>query len=249
MKPADEPRPPELLEAEPESAADLPWRKILLLALAAGLLLAVVYFSPLRHYLGHLREVSDSIRGLGVLAPLVLTLSVAVLVAVGFPRLLFCVIAGMALGFWPGLLWTQLGTLLGNYAVFVLVHRGGGDWARRYLSKRGKLRNLVRGEGIAGVIIARQLPVPGLVVNLVCGLFCFRHRDYLLGTALGQLPAAVPCTLIGAGVLGASFQKSLGLIALAVVLAVAAWLGLKWFMRRQRSAGPAFPVEPPAQSG
>jgi hypothetical protein len=59
---------------------------------------ALVYLSPLRAWLGRLREISGQIRGLGVLAPLVVTASIAVLVALGCPRLVFCAIAGMALG-------------------------------------------------------------------------------------------------------------------------------------------------------
>jgi uncharacterized membrane protein YdjX (TVP38/TMEM64 family) len=204
----------------------------------------VVYLSPLREYLSRMQELSQSIRDFGPLAPLVLTLSVAVLVAVGFPRLLFCVLAGMALGFWSGLLWTQLGTLLGNYAVFVLSRHGGGDWARRYLSKRGRLHNLVHREGIPGVILARQLPVPGLIINLVCGLFPIRQRDYLIGTIIGQLPAAVPCTLIGAGLIKASFKQSLGAIALAVVFTVAVWLGLRWLLRRKTCKDSSLQSEP-----
>jgi uncharacterized membrane protein YdjX (TVP38/TMEM64 family) len=227
-------------EAAPSAPAlSLPWRKIILLGVAVAGLLAVVYFSPLRSYLGRVREVSDSIRGLGLLGPLVLCGSVAVLVAVGFPRLLFCVIAGTALGFWSGLLWTQLGTLVGNYAVFLLVRWHGRGWAERYLSKRGRLHSLIRQEGVTGVILARQVPVPGLLINLACGLLSLRHRDFLVGTLIGQLPAAIPCTLIGAGVLGASFGKSVGLIGLAVLVALLAWMGLRMVLRRT-------PTEPSA---
>jgi uncharacterized membrane protein YdjX (TVP38/TMEM64 family) len=218
-----------------DAVAGVPWRKLLGLALVVLTLLAVVYLSPLRAYLSRVREVSDSIKSLGLLGPLVLTGSVAVLVAVGFPRLLFCVIAGMALGFWSGLFWTQLGTLVGNYAVFLLVRLHGRGWAERYASKHGSLRGLVRRQGITGVILARQVPVPGLLVNVACGLLSLRHRDFLIGTAVGQLPEAVPCTLIGAGVIAASFRKSAGAIGLGLLLALLLWMGLKWFLRRGTS--------------
>jgi uncharacterized membrane protein YdjX (TVP38/TMEM64 family) len=204
------------------------------LALLVAVLLGIVYLSPLRDYLGRVRELSASIRGMGMLAPLVLTLSVAVLVGFGFPRLLFCVIAGMALGFWSGLLWTQLGTLLGNYALFLFARRWGGNWVRHYVARWGRLASLIHEDGITGVILARQLPVPGLLVNLGFGLMSIRHRDFLIGTAIGQLPEAIPCTLIGAGVVKATFGRSVGLIGLAVALALIAWLGLRWFLRRQR---------------
>ena len=107
--------------AEGSLCAKPPWRRITVLAAIVGVMLALVYLSPLRAWLGRLREISDQIRGLGVLAPLVVMVSIAVLVAVGFPRLVLCAIAGMALGFWSGLLWAQLGTLLGNYATFLVA--------------------------------------------------------------------------------------------------------------------------------
>ncbi len=217
-----------------ELNAKPPWCKILLLGLLVGILLAIVYLSPLREYLGRLRELSAYIRGLGVWGPLLVTLSIAILVGIGFPRLLFCVIAGMAFGFWSGLLWAQLGTLLGNYALFLVARWGGRDWAQRYLARRSKLHNFIHQEGTAGVILARQLPVPGLLVNLACGLFSIKHRDFLLGTIVGQLPEAIPCTLIGAGALASSFKKSAGLIALAVAVAVIGWIALRAFLRRQR---------------
>ncbi len=208
------------------------WIKILILAVGAGVLLTVVYFSPLRHYLGHLREASEQVRSFGPLAPVVLAAAVAVLVGCGFPRLVFCVIAGMALGFWSGLLWAQLGTLAGNYALFLLVRSGARDWAQRVLHKRAALHRAIRQRGMLGVVVARQLPLPGLVINLACALLPIRHRDFLLGTAIGQLPQAIPCTLIGAGALQASFGRSIGLIGLAVALSVVAWAGARSLMRR-----------------
>ncbi len=229
------PDPPVPSAENPVAQAEArpPWRKIAFLALVVAVLLAIVYLSPLRSYLSHARELSDSIHALGLLAPVVFTGSVALLVAFGFPRLLFCFIAGMAFGFWWGLLWAQLGTVLGNYLMFNLSRRGAHAWAERYIARRGRLHDFIRQESVSGVILARQLPMPGLLVNLACGLLPIRHRDYLLGTALGQLPEAIPCTLIGAGALQASFAKSAGLIALAVICAVLVWLALRQLLRRQ----------------
>ena len=75
-----------------------------------------------------------------------------------------CVIAGMALGFWSGLFWTQLGTLFGNYILFLVARRSAGDWVRRVLSHRSKLAALIHNEGITGVILAR-LPTLELVAG------------------------------------------------------------------------------------
>ena len=214
------------------AAARPPWRKIVLLGAIFALALTLVYLSPLRAWLGGLRQVSGQIRSLGPLAPMAVVFGVAVLVALGFSRLLLCTLAGMALGFWSGLLWAQLGTLLGNYAIFLAARFLARRWAEQYVSKRGKLHALLEREGMAGVILARQMPLPGLLVNLACGLFPLSHRQFLVGTLLGQLPEAVPCTLIGAGALQPSLGGSVWVIGLAVAVAVLAWLALRRLLRR-----------------
>jgi len=208
-----------------------PWRRIALFCVLVAALLALVYLTPLKSYL--LRgELSQALRNMGWMGPVVLMFSVALLVALGFPRLLFCVLAGMTLGFWQGLLWTQLGTLLGNYILFLVARTGGGEWMRHLVSKRARLSDLLQKDGITGVILARQLPIPGLFINLGFGLISIRQRDFLLGTIIGQLPAAIPCTLIGAGVLKDSFSKSIGLIGLAVAAAIVLFIGFRAFLRR-----------------
>jgi uncharacterized membrane protein YdjX (TVP38/TMEM64 family) len=125
--------------------------------------------------------------------------------------------------------------LLGNYISFILIRAGVRDWAQRELSRRAPLQRsiqLIQQKGALGVVLARQLPLPGMLINLACALFPITHFDFVVGTLIGQLPQAIPFTLIGAGVLQASFEKSVGLIGLAVVIAVLAWLGLRLALRR-----------------
>lgn len=207
--------------------------KVVVLALGVGALLVIVYLSPLRQYLGNLQDLSQRIRSFGPVAPLVLCGGVALLVALGFPRLLFCFLAGMALGFWSGLFWAQLGTLVGNYVLFLVVRGLGRDWGERLLSKRLDFHRLVEQRGALGVVLARQLPLPGLFINIGCALLPIRHIDYLTGTIIGQLPQAIPCTLIGAGLLQASLRKSIGVIGLAVALSIVGWLCLRYLLNRR----------------
>lgn len=248
-QPTNQPDTPDEQDALVEAEAKPPWRKILSLALLAVGLLVIVYLSPLRHHLGKVRELSEYIRSFGWMAPVVLTSTVALLVAVGFPRLVFCVISGMALGFWQGLLWAQLGTLIGSYALFIFARASGGDWIRRHLGRHKRLAGILHEEGLTGVVLAKQLPIPGFFVNLAFGLVTVRHRDFLIGTVIGQLPQAIPCTLIGAGVLKASFAKSFGFIALAVAVAVLAWVALKRVLRSKHHPHHAPPSSPQTAAG
>jgi uncharacterized membrane protein YdjX (TVP38/TMEM64 family) len=232
-RPIEEKNQPVAPNDEHEPVGVVPsWVKMVLLALGVGVLLSIVYLSPLRHYLGHWQEVSRQVRGFGALAPVVVVVGVALLVAAGFPRVVLCLIAGMALGFWSGLIWAQLGTLLGNYAMFLIVRGAGREWAQRRLSNRPRLKSVLEARGVLGVVLARQLPLPGLMINLACALLPIRHVDFILGTILGQLPQAIPCTLVGAGALQISFARSMGLIGLAVVSAILAGLAIQYLCRR-----------------
>jgi uncharacterized membrane protein YdjX (TVP38/TMEM64 family) len=62
----------------------------------------------------------------------------ALLVAVGAPRLVFYGLAGLTFGFWKGLLLAQIGALAGAYATYLFVRWTGRDsvnaWLARYPS-------------------------------------------------------------------------------------------------------------------
>jgi uncharacterized membrane protein YdjX (TVP38/TMEM64 family) len=161
-----------------------------------------------------------------------------VLVACGVPRLLFCTAAGMVFGFWPGLILAHIGTLLGSYAAFLVIRWGDRDHALRRFPRLDRLANLVQDQGVVGVILLRQLPLHGTIINLCLGLSGVKHRDYLIGSAIGLLTEAIPATLIGTGMVKGSFKNSVQFIVIAVVAAATIWLVAAWWLgkvRRTRS--------------
>jgi uncharacterized membrane protein YdjX (TVP38/TMEM64 family) len=195
---------------------------LLLSFLCTGLL--VVYFSPLRHYLRNIQEISASLQHAGIAAPLIYTLGVFLLVAFGFPRLILCTLGGMAFGFFWGLIWSQLGTLLGSYVQFLFIGWGGRNLALRQKPSLNILAQLFKTRGIPAIVLLRQLPMPGVVVNVVLVLMNVRHTDYLIGALIGFPPQAIPSTLIGAGFIQQSFGKSFGYITGAIILLMMIWL-------------------------
>ncbi len=176
---------------------------------------------------------NDELANLGWMGPVAFVFLVAILVAVGVPRLLLCPAAGMAFGFWAGLLLSQAGTVLGYYVVFLFVRWGGRAFVLRHRPQLLRFTERIRHQGIPAVILARQLPVHGLLVNLVLSLSPIRHRDFLIGSAIGLIPEAVPCTLIGTGAAQASLARSAGLMVLAVVGLALAWAGFAAYTARQ----------------
>jgi len=207
---------------------------LMLVALAAAL--GLVYLTPLRRVLTEVHQLSSWLRGLGWTAPAVFVTAAAALIAIGCPRLLFCPIAGMAFGFLSGLLWAEVGALIGSYATFLFVRWGGREFALKKWPKLGRHAHLIAEKGVVSVVLIRQMPLSGIWISSVLGLTHVSHRDFLVGTAIGTLPGAIPATLLGAGVAQLSVGKGVACILLAAIWFVVVWRGLKWYRRSWRAA-------------
>ena len=89
--------------------------------------------------------------------------------------------------------------------------------------------------GIPAVILVRQMPVHGMVLNLILGLSPVRQRDFLIGTAIGLFPEAIPFTLIGKGAKQGSIGKSMIYIIVALLVLVILWLGVKLWSKKGKT--------------
>ncbi len=207
------------------------WRTTL--AKAGGLLvlvavcLSVAYATPLRTYVSQVEEMRRWICSFGPWAPLTLTALIAGLVAIGVPRLILCGVAGLVFGFWTGLTSVTLGTLTGYYLTFITVRWGGRDLTLDHWARCRRFCHLLARGGIESVLLLRLLPINGFIVNLGLAVTTVRHRDFLMGTLIGSLPEAVPMVLVGAGLLHPSVGKTVGLLLLAIALAVVAGIGVR----------------------
>ena len=209
------------------SSSILSVRKDLILILAFFFIIIALYLSPLQQYWAGALAFCEGINHYGVLAPLIFMLSVAVLVCIGMPRLLLCTIGGMLFGFYQGLLYSVTGTIIGCYIVFSVVRWVGRTFIISRYPKLNRFTKLLERGGIPGVVLARQIPIHGMVINLILGLSPVKQIDFLVGTAIGLIPEAIPFTLIGKGVKQGSLEKSVAYIIIAVVILALLWLGLK----------------------
>jgi uncharacterized membrane protein YdjX (TVP38/TMEM64 family) len=211
--------------------ADFVRKPLIMLAVVAAAF-ALVYFTPARKYLGNIQSVKWWLLSLGWVGPAAWMGIVFSLVAAGMPRLLFCPIGGLAFGFWHGLLWTQVATLAGYYTLFLFVRWGGQDFVLRHWPRVARLKEHFHGHSAALMVFAvRQLPVSGLLTNFLLGLSPIRHRHFLLGTAFGILPEAIPFTLVASG----SFKLKGGNTPLYIAAAVGVLLlvcGALWYFSR-----------------
>ncbi len=218
----------------PKSPASFSWKPLIMLAVVScGF--ALVYFTPAQKYLANIQSIKYWLLSLGWVGPAAWMGIVFVLVAAGIPRLLFCPIGGLAFGFWSGLLWTQVATLAGYYALFLFVRWGGRTFVLRHWPRVGRLKDHFHGHSAALVVFAvRQLPISGLIINFLLGLSPIRHRHFLIGTAFGILPEAIPFTLVASGMLKITSRNTPLYIAAAVVILLLACSVLWYFSRHSK---------------
>lgn len=201
--------------------------QLFILSLGIG----IMYLPPVREQLGNVQQISERLNALGWAAPAFFVPLVALLVAVGVPRLLLCPIGGMAFGFFWGLVWTLVGTVLGYWGTFVVVRRFGHDWVLRKWPRLKKFTRVSRRNGMVTVLLIRQLPITGFYVNYLLGLLPLSHRDFLIGTAIGIVPEAIPATMVGANVLYISGEKAVVYSFLVIALFVLVWALSARFLR------------------
>ena len=201
---------------------------ISLLLLASPLVLTL----PWKDWMQYAGVVRNAFAQFGAWSPVAFVLVTALGTAFGLPRLVFCLVAGWLFGFEAGFAWSQLGSLLGAYALFILARHTRPE---TLLEKYPKLRALSApvGSGWFSVLIVRQLPLAGLYNDILLAWSPVSHRDFWIGSFIGFLPLGVTASLIGAG----AIQADLGQMAAYLAEATAAFLVLsvmiKWVVKRK----------------
>lgn len=116
------------------------------------------------------------------------------------PATVLSVGAGVLFGIPGGLAVVMAGAVVGAAGAFGLSRALGRQAVQRVDSDRlRRLDALVTRRGLLAVIGVRLFPLlPFGPLNYACGLTGVRPRDYLLGTAIGILPAATAFVTIGA---------------------------------------------------
>lgn len=222
--------------AEEAEATSLETRKTLIKAatlLGIVLLGAVGYrWTPVRTWLEPAGELAAWARRTGWWGVLAFYGASAALIFIGVPRLVFCPIAGALYGFWGGLAVCLLSASSSYFTTFLLVRgrRRSGD--RATLPRR--LAFLGRNPGFGGVVLARLIPLPGMVITLALSLSSVSKTSYLLGTMIGLIPEAAPLVLLGCGLLHPGPESYLHFAVIALLLIGSCWFALRYYQRRQR---------------
>lgn len=209
-------------------------RRLLILALVVLGLLLLLHFTPLKSWIDEAQALKQHIQGYGWKAHVGFALGTIGAIALGVPRLALCGLAGALFGFVSGSLLALVASVTGSYGAFLLARWSGRDWAERKLAGANSgLRKLLAKPSIAAIFIARQLPVPGILVNVLIGVLATRHRTFLIGTILGYIPSTAIVALAGSSLgkdsLGTAIaQVSLAMAGLGALSMLLVWLRHKY---------------------
>lgn len=218
--------------ADPTEPTGETWR-LLILALVVLALLLALHFTPLRAWLEDVQALKQQIRALGWKGYAGFGAASVAAIALGVPRLALCSLAGVLFGFVGGALVSLASGVAGSYGAFLIARWSGRDWAERKLAGAGKsLKEVLARPTIGSIFIARQLPVPGIVVNVAIGMLPTRHSTFLAGTALGYLPSTAIVALAGSSLGKESLAVAIGQVTVAMAALGALAAGLMWLRKR-----------------
>lgn len=225
------------VEQETSRALGKETRQVLMAVLVVAAFMALAHFTPMKAWITNVQTWKGFVREFGWMAHAVFMLVTAGAVMMGVPRLAFCSAAGLIFGFGEGLVLSLVGSTLGSYGAFILSRHGFRRAAEARAEKWPWLKTMLKKPSVMRVFWARQLMVPGIVLNVLIGMTPVRHSRFLLGTSLGYLPLNIAFSLVGSGLGKESITTTMTqLLAAMAVINVAAWLVFR-FIKKQRLAG------------
>lgn len=148
-------------------------------------------------------------------------LSIAIIMCmVGFPRQLVCLTAGVVYGFWLGIFYATIATVIGALLAYNWARWLGREWGKKYLShaKLKKIHHFIQTNPFHTVLICRLMPVgSSVLLNTMAGIVGISVMPFICATFLGSFPQTVVFVLLGGGIrIGHFGQITLSLLLLAV---------------------------------
>ena len=231
------------MHTESETDPSRETRRLFWAALLVAALVLALHFSPLKHWLTEAQTLKARVGEMGWKAHALFVAASVSGIALGVPRLLLCALGGVLFGFVEGVLASQFAGVLGAYAAFLLTRLWGPKaWVQRRLAGSERLRRLLSKPSIGTIFVARQLPIPGIVPNVLLGVLNTSHRTFLLGTFLGYLPSNIPVALAGSSMAKESLSKAIAQVSLSMLAVGVFGAGVMVIRRRLQKESAAAPL-------
>ena len=205
-------------------------QRLLIVAGVAAVIVLIMHYTPLERWMTDIRALKDQLDSYGWKAHACFIAGSVTAIALGVPRLGLCALGGFLFGALEGFFVSQIAGVSGSYAAFVMTRLWAPKtWIERKLAGNERLRTLLAKPDVANIFIARQMPVPGIVANVLLGVLPTRHRAFLLGTFLGYVPSNIPAAYFGSCLGKESLASALGSVtagtfALGVFSALIVWI-------------------------
>ena len=197
-------------------------RKVGIMIAVVAACIAVIHLTDLREILDNTSRLKSVIRSQGAWGPVSFIAGSAILILVGMPRLLFCLLGGVLFGFVEGLIYSQTATLAGAYGTFLFARWGTREWVERLKRNDSRVYKMLENPTLLTVFLSRQLPTGGVFVSLFLGFSSVSHGNFIIGSLLGFLPEAIPAVLIGSGAGKTSMMLAFAQLLTAVTILILA---------------------------
>ncbi|MDN4606844.1 TVP38/TMEM64 family protein [Sporosarcina highlanderae] len=150
------------------------------------------------------------------------------------PLFVFVIANTVAYGIWYGFILSWAGTVVGSYAVFLIIRKYGRNRLLRFLTKHARVQRLigwVERNGFGPLFILLCFPfTPSALVNLVAGLSNMKKKSYLAVLLAGKFVMIFTIGFIGYDLKALLTQPIR--TAIVVVIIVLLWAVGKYFEKR-----------------
>lgn len=155
-----------------------------------------------------------------------------------FPLVVFVTINVFAYGFWPGYIYSFIGTFVGSYIMFLLIRRFGKSHFANLIHRNRRFEKLlhwIKEKGFMPVFILMTFPfTPSIVVCGLSGLADVRKEEYAIALFMGKLVMVFSLSFIGYNLRSFIEQpmKSVMFILATIVLSFAGKKFVQWYEKK-----------------
>lgn len=184
-----------------------------------------------------LRDIADTVAGLGPAAAALIAVVGGLLLSVLVPRTAITLACGALLGAATGAATALAAAVIAATATYYAGRWAGrGALAARTGGKLHKLDGWLNRRGLSAVLLVRFLPLaPFGLIGYAYGTTSVCRKRYLLGTTLASIPSAVSYAVIGAAVVNPGELNPLSLAPALVGFAMTTSIVI-WWKRSARKA-------------
>jgi|GEM_PF-527473 len=169
---------------------------VLIFTVGAALVVAFFYWDRNNRF----GRIVQSSGALGIVASILL---MCLFCIIPVPGEFLLVLNMKVFGVWWGILYSWLGSMLGSIAVFLLARYIARDLLAMFVSGK-QMRSVetwVGHRGVLGLILARVIPLPFIVVNYTAGIVrTVSTWNFIWTSAVGGVPYYVGAALVFLGV-------------------------------------------------